>query len=249
MRRILIMFLVLVLGCAQGDSVPQQTVTVFAAASTREALECAAAAFRQRTGHEVVLNFGPTSSLARQISLGAQADLFLSADEEWVATLAEKGLVGNRRTLLSNSLVVIAPADSQLELPNLAALARPSVQRLALAGVAVPAGHYARSALESVSVLKSVENRIVEGGDVRAALAYVARGEADAGIVYATDAAGNAKVRVVHVVADRLHPPIRYPLVLLQREHTTDVAREFYEFLGTAVALDCFRASGFGVAE
>src|SRR5947209_8082848 len=132
---------------AAGCRARAERVTVSAAASTREALEWAAAAFHSKTGVIADLNFGPSSTLAQQIGEGGGADLFLSADEGWADYLDQRGLVEKRRDLLTNSLVVVVPADSRLDLASLAGLAAPAVRRLALAGPSVPAGRYASEAL------------------------------------------------------------------------------------------------------
>jgi molybdate transport system substrate-binding protein len=223
-------------------------------------MEQLAADFQNETGIAVTLNFGPSSGLARQIEQGANADLFLSADESWADYLAEKGLVDQRRDLLTNKLVVIMPADSspsplreegrvrgQLTIRSLADLTEPEIHRLALAGKAVPAGMYARKALQSAGLWDQLKDRVVEGGDVRAALAYVTRGEAEAGMVYATDAAGNPQVRVVLEVNPDLHDPIRYPLVLIKQERSHPAARRFYDYLSSAHATEVFTHAGFGV--
>src|SRR6266852_2568908 len=222
--------LFILFGLLAGCSSPKkESITVFAAASTREVMEQLAADFQSETGITVTLNFGPSSGLARQIEQGANADLFLSADESWPDYLAEKGLVDQRRDLLTNKLVVVAPVEGILPIKELADLTRPEIHRFALAGKAVPAGMYARKALESAGLWEQLKDRVVEGGDVRAALAYVSRGEAEAGFVYATDAANNTKVRIALEVNPELHPPIRYPLVLLKQDSSKPSARRFYD--------------------
>src|SRR4029077_4178716 len=140
---------------------------------------------------------------------GADADLFLSADETWADFLADKELVERRRELLSNRLVVIVPAKSPAKIQSLDDLAGPAIKRLALAGSQVPAGTYAREALAHAGIWERLKDRVIEGGDVRQALAYVDREEAEAGIVYATDVIGSAKVRVAVEIDSRLHAPIR----------------------------------------
>ncbi len=248
-------------GCGGPKS---ESIAVFAAASTREVMEQLAADFQNETGIPVTTNFGPSSGLARQIEQGASADLFLSADESWADFLAKKGLVDQRRDLLTNKLVVIVPADGPSNSPSspgeesrvrgrptiqsLADLAQPEIHRLALAGKAVPAGMYARKALESAGLWDQLKDRVVEGGDVRAALAYVTRGEAEAGIVYATDAITNPKVRIAVEVNPNLHDPIRYPLVLIRQDSLKPVAHRFYDYLSTPHATEVFTHDGFGMA-
>jgi molybdate transport system substrate-binding protein len=233
-------------GCGGGPRT--EDVLVYAAASTREALEQVAADFRAQTGIPVHLNLGPSSTLARQIERGAPADLFLSADEDWADFLGKSNLIDRRQDLLTNRLVVIVPADSALAFHDLKGLAAADV-KLALAGPAVPAGHYAEEALKNAGVWDKVRDRVLRAVDVRAALAYVAQGEAGAGLVYETDTLGVKKVRIALKVPPELHTPIRYPLVLVRHEHVKDAARQFYEYLGSEAAAEVFRRAGFGVVR
>ena len=236
--------LIAIVGCASAKEPP---IRIFAAASTREAVERIAQTFQKQTGIAVETNFGASSTLARQIERGADADLFLSADETWADFLADKGLVQERRDLLSNRLVVIVPAKSTMRIQSLGDLAGPGIKRLALAGAQVPAGTYAREALTHAEIWNRVRDRVIQGGDVRQALAYVDREEAEAGIVYATDVLGSSKVRVALEVDSRLHAPIRYPLVLIRREQQSAAARRFYDFMISPEAKEAFRETGFGV--
>ena len=222
------------------------TVRVFAAASAREALEEIARHYQAETGTRVECSPAASSALARQIEQGADADLFLSADERWADYLAERGLVGPRRDLLANRLVVVVPQGSGLKLTSLADLAGDGVKHLALALGPVPAGRYAREALKKAGVWDQAQGRVREGSDVRATLIFVARGEADAGIVYATDAAADPRVRVALEVPEGLHEPVRYPLVLL-RAAGKPAARAFYDYLGGEKAAAVFHKAGFQV--
>jgi molybdate transport system substrate-binding protein len=232
-------------GCASRPP----AVTIFAAVSAKEVLEQATHDFESQTGIGVTCSFAASSTLARQIEHGADADLFLSADERWADDLAEKGLVAERRDLLANRLVVVTPAAHPLKLQRLADLSGDEVKHLALALDPVPAGHYAREALKKASVWEQVQDRIREAGDVRATLMLVTRGEAEAGIVYATDAATTDKVRVALEVPEDLHPPIRYPLVLVRRRGDSPSARALYDFLGSEAAQAHFRKAGFQVVS
>jgi molybdate transport system substrate-binding protein len=235
-------------GCGPGGGTErQQPVVVFAAASTKEAVEQAARDFQGATGTPVEVSLGPSSGLAKQIEQGASADLFLSANQASAEHLAEKQLVAERRDLLTNRLVVVVPADSDLRVNALSDLADPRIRRLALAEAKVPAGEYARQALRKAGVWDKVEGRVVGGIDVRATLQFVERGEAEAGFVYRTDALGQSKVRVALEVDAALHEPIRYPLVLVRREPIRDAARRFYEYLGSEKAAAVFERAGFGV--
>jgi molybdate transport system substrate-binding protein len=238
---VLFSFLLALTGCASKSP----SIRIFAAVSTREAVEQIAGDFEGQSGSAVTCSFAASSTLARQIEQGADADLFLSADERWADYLANKGLVSERRDLLGNQLVIVAPASHPLRLHTVADLTGSEVKRLALALDPVPAGHYAREALERAGIWEQVKGRVREAGDVRATLAVVERDEADAGIVYSTDATTSDKVRTVLVVPEHLHSPIRYPLVLVRR--SSPAARVFYDFLSGDTAGACFRKAGFQV--
>ncbi|HTU23093.1 MAG TPA: molybdate ABC transporter substrate-binding protein [Gemmataceae bacterium] len=243
MKRFLVFFCIL-LGLAGCSSKPP-TVAIFAAASTQDVIKQIARDFEVQGGTPVTCSFAASSTLARQIEHGADADLFLSANERWADHLADKGLVAERRDLLANRLVVVAPAAHPLPLRRVTDLAGDDVQRLALALDPVPAGHYAREALQKAGIWEQVKGRVREAGDVRATLAIVERDEADAGIVYATDAVTSKKVQTALEVPEDLHTPIRYPLVLVRRSGGSPAARAFYDFLSGDKALSHFRKAGF----
>jgi molybdate transport system substrate-binding protein len=231
-------------GCSQRASEP---VRISAAISTREALQEAADYFHSTTGTEIELNLGPSSDLARQIEQGTPADLFLSADSDWADYLEKKNLVAERADLLSNSLVVVVAAGSSLNFASLTDLAQANVHRLALGGPAVPVGKYARQALEKAGIWQELKERVLDGRDVRAALMYVARDEAEAGIVYATDALHEPRVRVAFRIPAEYHSPISYPLVLLKKEKITDQSRRFFNFLCSTQSKEIFRRAAFWV--
>jgi molybdate transport system substrate-binding protein len=228
---------------------PRSTVRIFAAASTRTVIEQLGADFQARTGIPVLCESAASSTLARQIEHGDDADLFLSADEEWADYLAKKGLAAKIQPLLTNRLVVVVPADSSLAVKELADLAAGTVKRLAIAGESVPAGRYARQALRKAGIWERVDGRLLEGKDVTAVLLYVARGEADAGFVYATDAASSGKVRVIYDVPEELTGPIRYPLVVVRGQRENPDAVRFAEFLAGNAAETAFRKARFGVVR
>ncbi|HEY7155280.1 MAG TPA: molybdate ABC transporter substrate-binding protein [Gemmataceae bacterium] len=238
----------LLLGLAGCSSKPR-AVTVFAAASTQDVLKEIGRDFESQTGTQIKGSFAASSTLARQIAQGAAADLFLSADERWADDLAEKGLVAERRDLLANRLVVVTPAAQPLKLQQLADLSGDDIKRLALALDPVPAGHYAREALKKAGLWERVKDRVHEAGDVRATLMLVVRGEVEAGIVYATDAATTDKVRVALEVPEKLHTPIRYPLVLVRRAGSPPEARALYDFLDSEKARMHFHKAGFQVVR
>jgi molybdate transport system substrate-binding protein len=231
------------IGCA-GPTTPD--VTIFAAVSTKETLERVASDFQASTGTSVSCNFAGSSTLARQIEQGAAADLFLSADERWADELAGKDLVARRCDLLANRLVVVTPADAPLKMDRLPELSKASVKHVGVALDAVPVGHYAREALKKAGIWEEIQERVREAADVRQTLTLVIRKEVDAGFVYATDAAITDKVRVALEVPESLHPPIRYPLVLLRRPGRLPAkALAFYEYLRGEKAQSVFRQAGF----
>jgi molybdate transport system substrate-binding protein len=194
---------------------------------------------------EVTIQADDSSRLATQILEGAPADLFLSASERWADVLREKGLVREATVLLGNRLVVIVPRDNPARVTQAKDLALPAVEHVALAGPTVPAGEYARQALESLKLWGAVQPRVVSGQNVRATLAYVERGEAEAGIVYETDARISDRVTAVYTFAAASHAPIRYPLALLKRSQEPPAARQFYMFLQSPRAGEVFRKYGF----
>lgn len=231
---------------SQKDAAAGKGPVVLAAASLQEALTEASAAWSARGHAAPVLSFAGTSALARQVEQGAPADLFFSADEEWMDTLEGEGLLraGTRGDVLSNRLVVIGPRDSAAK--GLADLGR---GRLALADPdAVPAGKYARAALEHLGLWQGLAPRIAPAENVRAAMALVERGEAPLGIVYATDALASDKVRVVETLPGDSHPPIRYPVAVLAASSHPDSAA-LRAFLASPEAARIFAKHGFGPVE
>lgn len=227
-------------------------VTVFAAASLQESLTEAGNLWSRRAGAPVRFSFGASSAIARQISQGAPADLFLSADREWMDWLAGRRLIvgASRRDLLSNTLVLIAPASSKVRLVvgRGMSLARAlGSGRLAVADTRVaPAGRYAKAALTSLEVWSSVKDRLLPAESVRNALAYVARGEAPLGIVYATDARADPRVRVVGIFPAGSHPPIVYPAARVAASRHREAA-SLLGYLQGPSASAVFRRHGFGV--
>jgi molybdate transport system substrate-binding protein len=239
---------------AQAQDAAQNVVTVFAAASLQNALTAAAKEFTATSGIAVKFSFDSSSTLARQIEEGAPADLFASADEDWMDYLAQRDLIEpkTRVNLLSNRLVIIASRNAPFgEL----ALDAPSIEKALGAGriatgavETVPAGRYAKAALQKLGLWASLQNRIAPAENVRAALAYVARGEAPLGIVYATDAAAEPKVKIVASFPQDSHPPIVYPFAVVAKAKGGGAAR-FLGFLQSPAARASFAAQGFSFAE
>jgi molybdate transport system substrate-binding protein len=195
-------------------------VRVFAASSLTEALKAIGAQYTAETGVKVSFSFGASSAVARQIEAGAPADLFFSADADWMDYAQGRSLIqtATRRNLLGNRLVLIAPASSKLTLkiaPGFALGGALGKGRLATGDPdSVPVGRYARSALINLGVWNEVADHLVRAENVRSAMVFVARGEVPLGIVYRTDALVEPKVRVVDVFPARSHLPILYPVAL-----------------------------------
>lgn len=223
---------------------------VSAAASLTDALKEIAPAYEKATGHRLVLNLGASSTLARQIQEGAPADLFLSADEKKMDALEKQGLLlaGTRRSVLSNTLVVVVPVDSSLRITGPRDLA--SVQSLALAEPrTVPAGIYAREYLQKKGIWDRIAGRLVPTENVRAALAAVESGNVDAGIVYRTDAGISKGVRIAYEVPKAEAPDISYPFAVLAGSGRKEAACRLLDYLVSPPALAVFRRYGFLLLE
>ena len=218
-------------------------LTVFAASSTTDVLKELAARFERSGGESIRFNFASSGALARQIDAGAPADLYISAHIQWMDFLAEKNLLidGTRVDLAGNTLVLVAPVDSTMsfeEFPN-------NLQgRLAVGNFrSVPAGTYAETALVSLGWLHAVQDKLIQGSNVRTVLMYVERGEVDAGIVYLTDAVQSEKVKVLGRFPPESHPPILYPAACVKSASAS--ARLFLDFLLSKDAEDVWKKHGF----
>ena len=224
---------------------------VLAAASLQESLKAAADRWAAKGHPRPVLSFAASSALARQVEAGARADLFISADEEWMNYLAGKNLLkqGTRVSFLTNSLVLVVPAGSstRLTIQRGFPLARTLGNgRLAMADPAsVPAGKYGKEALTKLGVWPSVSGKIARAENVRAALALVSRGEAPLGIVYATDAKAERGVKIAGAFPASSHTPITYPVAALKASTHRD-AEGFRRFLISGEGKAVFRNFGFG---
>ncbi len=249
MRRFLTWLALIVLSSAP-VAAQQRPVTVLAAASLQESMNAAADIWARRGHPRPVVSFAASSALARQAEAGAPADLFVSADLEWMDYLDTRGVLaaGTRATLLGNRLVLVAPADSRVQVAL-----RPGVDlrrvlgqgRLAMADPdAVPAGRYGKAALERLGAWNSVAPQVVRAENVRAALALVERGVAPLGIVYATDAKASAKVRVVATFPAASHPPIVYPIARLKASRNPE-GEAFRRFLISRAGKAIFIRYGF----
>ena len=223
-------------------------IDVFAAASLSEALREIAAQHQRATGDVVRLNLAASSLLARQIKEGAPADVFFSADEAKMDDLAKAGRIdaASRRSLLSNRLVVVVPVESPLSVKSASDLAVPGVKRLALAETStVPAGIYAKAYLTQAGAWPALATRVVSTENVRAALAAVESGDADAGIVYQTDALISKKVKVAYEVPAAAVPHISYPVALVKGGKNPAGGAQFLARLASAESRAVFAQYGF----
>lgn len=226
--------------------------TFFAAASLSNALPEIAAAYKAQSGKSVQFSFAASSVLARQIENSPGADLFMSADSDWMDYLDSRGLVqhATRKTLLTTKLVLIAPTTSTTTLkiaPHFDILGALKGGRLAIADPeSVPAGKYGKTSLVSLGVWNAVVDHTANAESVRVALAYVARGEAPLGIVYRTDALIDPKVKIIDTFPDKTHAPIVYPAALTK--DAKPGAKEFLDFLSSPAAKAIFVKYGFDLA-
>jgi molybdate transport system substrate-binding protein len=253
MKRISSAWLILCLSLCSLPGIAAQAgkppITVFAAASLTNALQDLGDHFSQETSIPVRFSFAASSALARQIENGAPADVFFSADLEWMDYLQGRNLIqrDTRRDILGNRLVLIAPLDSKIKLtiePHFRLAAALRKGRLATGDPdAVPVGRYAREALTTLGVWNEVVGRLVRADSVRSALAFVDRGEAPLGIVYETDALIDKQVRVVDVFPDRSHLPIVYPIALIRGAQAD--AAEFVAYISGPAGAVAFKAYGF----
>ncbi len=227
-------------------------ITVFAAASMKNALDSANAAYTTQSGKQITVSYAASSALAKQIESGAPADIFISADTDWMAYLGNKNLLkpDTQVNLLGNQIVLVAPRDKAKPVDikagmDLAALLGDG--RLAMGQVdSVPAGKYGKAALEKLGVWPSVESKVAGAESVRAALALVSRGEAPYGIVYQTDAASDPGVAIVGTFPADSHPPIIYPLAITASSTNKDVDA-YYDFLKSSKAEPFFEHEGFTI--
>ena len=230
----------------------QDRVTVFAAASLTDALQELAGDWRRQNGGEVRYSFASSSTLARQIEAGAPADIFISANPEWMDYLAGKNLIvpDSRTEPLGNDLLLVAPADSALSKVQIdsnldvAALVRPG-ERIATGDPAhVPVGMYAQQALTRLGLWEKTDPLLARADSVRAALALVERGESPLGIVYASDAVASSKVKVVGKFPPDSHDPITYPFAIVMG-HDTPAVRAFFAKITSGGAAQVYERFGF----
>lgn len=252
--RVTVFFSALVMTLSAGNAIACEPVSIYAAASTTDAVSDIAGSFQGETGCEVTTVFAGSSTLAKQIEAGAPAAIFLSANESWMDELDGKGLVvsGTRSDLLANDLVLISPRDEPLDFQFTEGadfMAALEGGRLALANPdGVPAGIYAKQALTKMGLWDAVRKNVVAAEDVRAALVWVARGEARAGIVYRTDARISSDVEIAAAVPADTHDPVNYPVSLIAG-HENGTARDFLAYLKGPSGARIFAEYGFTPLE
>ena len=245
--------LLLTWGLAQTQAQAQgRDVVVFAAASLKNALDPINAQWQKETGKKAAISYAASSALAKQIEQAAPAQMFISADLDWMDYLSKKNLIkpDTRSNLLGNRIVLIAPEDKAQPIdikPGFDLAKVLGDGRLAMANVAtVPAGKYGKAALEKLGVWSSVSSKLAQAENVRAALLLVSRGEAPAGIVYQTDAASDSNVKVIGTFPEDTHPPIVYPIALTANATHPDAAA-FLAYIRSDKAKPLFEAQGFTV--
>jgi molybdate transport system substrate-binding protein len=242
MKIVVVIFILLFALSAAGTDLP-----VFAAASLTEALSEIAAKYESETRIHVLFNFGASSLLARQIAEGSPAAVFFSADEEKMDALQRQGLILNetRKSLLSNTLVIVIPIDSNVAIKNPQDLAK-SNWKIALAETTtVPAGIYAKQYLDKIGLWSQVKDRVIPAGNVRAALAAVESGNVDVGIVYKTDATISKRVKIAYEIPAKETPGISYPVAVLRETENVNEAKKFVEYLASQESRNIFKKYGF----
>ena len=228
----------------------REPARVGAAISLQNVLQEIGAKYKEQTGREVSFTFGSSGQLMGQIKNGAPIDLFISAAHQHVDQLAKEKLIdeASRRVIATNTLVLIVPADAASAPAGFAQLAGSNVRRLAMGEPrTVPAGQYAQQVLDHLKLTDSLRQRLIYGTNVRQVLAYVERGEVNAGIVYGTDALiSGDKVRIVAVAEADWHEPIEYPAAIIAGSRNASAAGDFLEFLSSPAAREVLKAHGFG---
>ncbi|WP_434361750.1 molybdate ABC transporter substrate-binding protein [Parasalinivibrio latis] len=224
-------------------------ITVFAAASMTNALNQIVDIYNKDHADKAVVSYASSSTLARQISQGAPADIYISANERWMDYLQKQGLLNDRRDLAANELVIVSSLDNVKKVvPDAKGIEDINkAGRIAVGDPQhVPAGIYARQTLESLGVWNKVQNNLARANNVRSALALVERGESPYGIVYETDAEAAKNVHIVAVFPSSLHTPITYPAAMIGKEPSKEV-KAFYQFLNSAQAGKILQQHGFSL--
>ncbi len=237
----------LIIGCDSSDSGSNGKVIVFAAASTTDAINSIAKEFTEQNNVVVISNFASSSALAQQIENGADADIFISANQKWADYLEEMGKCFTRSDIVSNKLVIIVPSELETETGNARVLLDSGITNIAMGdNDSVPAGIYGKEALTTLGLWEALETKVVSCKDVRSVLAFVETKSAEAGIVYSTDAALSEKVKVVYTFpVDSISKPITYPAMILTGSVENESARLFFDYLKSEPARRIFESYGF----
>jgi molybdate transport system substrate-binding protein len=231
-----------------GPATEKKTIVLFAAASTTSAINEIKQQYAKQSGINIQTSYAASAPLAQQIANGADADIFISADTKWVDYLADKKLVAQQRDALGNRLVVIVPNDSKSDIKKPDDLIAKSIEHIAIGEPdSVPAGKYAKQALTKLELWEKLKDKMVPAQDVRQALTFVETGAAEAGIVYATDAAISKKVKVAVEIPEKLTVPIKYPIVLLAQGKEKPEAILFFSYLNSPEAIKVFKKYGFTI--
>lgn len=242
--------LILLSGCQTSSSQKtNESLTVSAAASLKNALSEIAVLFESKNGKKVSFNFGASGALQKQIETGSPVDIFASAGEKQMDELAEKGLIeiASRRNFAQNQLVLIVPKDSKVKINSFAELTNSEVQKIAIGEPkTVPVGQYTEQLLAKLNLKNELQGKLISAQDVRQVLDYVSRGEVDAGIVYATDAKiANNKVEIAAISPEDSHQPILYPITIIKDSANKELANEFIETLLSAEGQNILQKYGF----
>ena len=243
----------LLTGCSSSTKKEDKTIelNISAAASLKEAMADLEAAYTSKNPEvSFVINYGSSGSLQQQIEQGAPCDLFISAGEKQMTALEEEGLLldGTNKDLVKNSLVLVTSNDSKIS--SIDSLNSDAVSKIALGEPSsVPAGKYADETLTSLAIKDSLNNKLVFAKDVKEVLAWTASGNADAGIVYLSDALSSDGVKIVETISEEYHSPITYPVAIIKDSDDIDAAKAFEDFLFTDEAQEIFEKYGYKSVE
>ena len=249
---LMIITVMVAIGCGPSETAGRSTsLTVSAAASLQESLEAIAPLFQQvHPTIQVKHNFGASGALQQQIRQGAPVDVFISAATRQMDELQTQGLIlpETRRPLLANRLVLIVAQTSDLNLTDFRQLADANVRKIAVGEPrSVPAGQYAEEVFQALGIAESLKPKFVFANNVRGVLAAVESGNAEAGVVYATDAQLSEQVKVVAIAAENLHQPIIYPIAVIKESESLEAAQAYIQFLSDPQAQEIFERFGFGI--
>ena len=247
-KAFLLLCIIAICGC-RTNSESANSITVSAAASLKDAFNEIGSLYKTKMGKEVSFNFAASGVLQRQIETGAPIDVFASAAEKQMNDLAAKGLIDadSRRNFAQNGLVLVVPEDSELNLMTFKDLTKPDVTKIAIGNPkTVPAGQYTEQVFDKLGLKDAVQPKLVMAEDVRQVLDWVVRGDADAGIVYATDARiAEGKVRIVAAAPEESHAPILYPIAIVKNSGQKQAAKEFVEIIMSVEGQTILQKYGF----